>query len=169
MPTTAGDVVEILSSLAVVGVEARLGGGWGVDALVGRQTREHRDLDLAIDAEQLSAAVAVLVDLGFTVSTDWLPVRVELSDGCRHIDVHPLNYQPDGSAWQAGLQGTRFEYPPDGWARGSVGGTGVVCLNSTRQRLFHSGYPPREVDLHDLALLEEVELRARRAGPHEAP
>jgi lincosamide nucleotidyltransferase A/C/D/E len=169
MPTTAADVVEIVSGLAAAGVEARLGGGWGIDALVGRQTREHRDLDLAIDAELLPAAEAALGALGFAVSTDWLPVRVELSEGCRHIDVHPLNYRVDGSAWQAGLEGTRFEYPADAWVRGSVGGTGVVCLSATRQRLFHSGYPPRPVDLHDLALLEEVELRARRAGPHGSP
>jgi lincosamide nucleotidyltransferase A/C/D/E len=165
MPTTAADVVEIVSALSAAGVEARLSGGWGIDALVGRQTRAHRDLDLAVDAEQLSVAKEALVGLGFVVSTDWLPVRVELSQGGRHIDVHPLNYRPDGSAWQAGLEGTRFEYPADAWAPGSVGGTSVICLGSARQRLFHSGYPPREVDLHDLALLEEVELRARRAGP----
>jgi lincosamide nucleotidyltransferase A/C/D/E len=169
MPTTAADVVEIVSALAAVGVGARLGGGWGIDALVGRQTREHRDLDLAIDAEQLAAAEAALGALGFTVSTDWLPVRMELSQGGRHIDVHPLNYQPDGSAWQAGLEGTRFDYPADAWARGTVGGATVVCLSAARQRLFHSGYPPRQIDLHDLALLDEVELRARRAGPHGSP
>jgi len=169
MPTSAADVVDILSCLTRAGVEARLSGGWGVDALVGRQTREHRDVDVAVDANQLGAAQAALAVLGFVVTTDWLPVRLELSEGCRHIDLHPLHYRPDGSAWQAGLEATRFEYPSDAWTRGWVGRSKVICLTGARQRLFHSGYPPRKVDLHDLLLLDEVQLRARRADPPGSP
>jgi hypothetical protein len=33
-----------------------IGGGWGVDALVGYQTRGHHNLDLAVDADQVAAA-----------------------------------------------------------------------------------------------------------------
>ncbi|MGZ4382041.1 MAG: nucleotidyltransferase domain-containing protein, partial [Gaiellaceae bacterium] len=42
----ATDVLEVLAALGEAGVRASLEGGWGVDALVGRQTREHEDLDL---------------------------------------------------------------------------------------------------------------------------
>ena len=45
------DVVEILSDLRAAGCRVWVAGGWGVDALVGRQTRPHRDLDLAVDDE----------------------------------------------------------------------------------------------------------------------
>jgi lincosamide nucleotidyltransferase A/C/D/E len=43
--------VELLEQLAAVG-PAWVGGGWGVDALVGRQTRSHADL--AVDTERLA-------------------------------------------------------------------------------------------------------------------
>jgi lincosamide nucleotidyltransferase A/C/D/E len=52
-PTAMGidvaDVLAVLDALAHAGCRAWVGGGWGVDALVGRPTRSHRDLDLAIE------------------------------------------------------------------------------------------------------------------------
>jgi lincosamide nucleotidyltransferase A/C/D/E len=52
------------------------GGGSGVAALAGRQTREHRDLDLAVDAGDLDTACRVLGQVGYTANTDWLPARI---------------------------------------------------------------------------------------------
>jgi lincosamide nucleotidyltransferase A/C/D/E len=47
---SAPEVHAVLEALAAAGCPAWIGGGWGVDALVGYQTREHRDLDLRRDA-----------------------------------------------------------------------------------------------------------------------
>src|SRR2546422_5781430 len=44
----ASDVVEVLDRLDGAGIEASLDGGWGVDALLGEQTRPHDDLDLIV-------------------------------------------------------------------------------------------------------------------------
>ncbi|MET0695212.1 MAG: lincomycin resistance protein LmrB [Propionibacteriaceae bacterium] len=156
---TPSDVLDVLGWLACPGVSAKISGGWGVDALVGRATRDHRDLDVSVPADRLSEACTALADHGFVVTTDWLPVRVELSDSTRHVDIHPLNYRADGSAWQAGLDDTRFEYPPDAWTSGRIDGVSVTCLTVEMQRRFHSGYPPRPVDLHDLALLDTLLTR----------
>jgi lincosamide nucleotidyltransferase A/C/D/E len=165
VPTTAADVIEVLRLLSGVGAGPRLSGGWGVDALHGRQTREHRDVDLAVDAGRLDACVETLQRNGFVVATDWLPVRVELSDHIcgRHVDLHPLHFAADGSAWQAGLDGSRFDYPADAWCEGSVGGTGVRCLSARMQRAFHAGYELRDVDRHDLRLLEDASAPADQA------
>lgn len=43
------EVIEVLADLREADCRAWVAGGWGVDALVGGQTRPHRDLDLAID------------------------------------------------------------------------------------------------------------------------
>lgn len=179
MATTASDVEEILTALATVGVVGRVGGGWGIDALVGEkgrdalvgqkgrdglvagQTREHRDLDLAVPADDLDKCLSVLGGRGFVVTTDWLPVRVELSAGERHLDLHPLHVGADGSAWQAGLDDTRFHYPADAWTDGVIGTYAVVCLTAAMQRSFHSGYEPRDVDRHDLALLDQLDDLSR--------
>ena len=44
------EVLAVLDRLADEGTAAWVDGGWGVDALLERQTRDHSDLDLVIDA-----------------------------------------------------------------------------------------------------------------------
>src|ERR1700753_2590025 len=86
----AEDVIEVLDLLDRAGVRHWVGGGWGVAALAGRQTREHRDLDLAVDADGLGTCLQVLGQLGYTAETDWLPVRIELrAPGARLVEVSP--------------------------------------------------------------------------------
>ncbi len=51
-------VAEILERLAVRGIEVWVDGGWGVDALLGEQTRSHDDLDLVIVRHDCPAAEA---------------------------------------------------------------------------------------------------------------
>jgi lincosamide nucleotidyltransferase A/C/D/E len=45
---TAEDVIELYTGLDDVGVEVWIDGGWGVDALLGEQTRPHADLSSAL-------------------------------------------------------------------------------------------------------------------------
>lgn len=71
---TLAEVVRVLEALELAGCRFWLEGGWGVDALVGHQTRPHRDVDIDIDAECEQAALAALEELGYTVETDWRPI-----------------------------------------------------------------------------------------------
>ena len=48
------DVVELYRVLHQSGIAIWIDGGWAVDAVVGRQTRSHYDLDIAIEAKALS-------------------------------------------------------------------------------------------------------------------
>lgn len=156
MPTTEAEVLRVLAALTAVGASPRVAGGWGVDALAGRQTRDHRDLDVMVLADRLGSALEALRDMGYEVSTDWLPVRVEVAAGDRHVDLHPLNPSPDGGSWQAGLDGARFDYPAEVWTTGRIGGHDVSCLTAPRQRDLHGGYQHRAEDRHDLAVLDDV-------------
>ena len=45
---TEADVVEVLKWLSEGEIAVWLNGDWGVDALVGEQTRDHEDLDLIV-------------------------------------------------------------------------------------------------------------------------
>lgn len=76
--------METLSALEAAGVETVLIGGWGIDALVGRQLRPHRDLDLLADEEQLDPAVEALERIGFELwNHDPEPGPIgKLSVGC---------------------------------------------------------------------------------------
>jgi len=151
------EVLAILGAVEATGTRLWVAGGWGVDALVGRQTRAHRDLDLLVDSQRLEECLALLASRCYAVETDWLPVRVEVvAAGRGWVDVHPVRLAPDGSGVQAGLNGTRFDYPADCFAIGSLAGRGVPCLTAARQRLLHTGYETRPQDVHDLGLLTKL-------------
>jgi lincosamide nucleotidyltransferase A/C/D/E len=153
----ADDVIEVLDLLDRAGVRHWVGGGWGVAALAGRQTREHRDLDLAVDADGLGTCLQVLGQLGYTAETDWLPVRIELrAPGARWVDVHPVTFDADGHGHQPDLDGGHFDYPPTAFTTGSIGGRRVHCLSAQQQRQFRTGYEHRPQDLHDLAELDAL-------------
>ena len=63
--TTAADVLAVLDVADQVGARLWLDGGWGVDALLGEQTREHDDLDFAVTSDRLPAFEAALGARGF--------------------------------------------------------------------------------------------------------
>ena len=152
------EVLDLLVLLESVGAQPWIAGGWGVDALVERQTRVHRDLDVMVLADRLAQVLDALQDKGFVVTTDWLPVRVELDDGIQVVDVHPVHPDGSGGWWQAAPEGGRYRYPEGSIVGGLIGGRTVRCASPTLQAQVHSGYPLRPVDVHDLALLHEILL-----------
>lgn len=151
------EVGRVLQVLGLVGCRFWVEGGWGVDALVGRQTRPHRDLDLDVDAASEPEVIAALRNLGYEIETDWRPNRVELGNPDRGwVDLHPLLLAPDGSARQAALGGGFHEFPPSYFATGRLHGTVVPCLSAQAQRAFRKGYQLRPQDHHDLSVLDQL-------------
>lgn len=152
------EVLGVLNAFTAARCRFWLEGGWGVDALVGRQTRPHRDLDLDVDARDEVLALSVLADLGYTVETDWRPNRVELvAPGRGWVDVHPLEFDENGAARQAALDGGWHEFPKSYFVHGRLGSVTVPCVSATAQRHFHTGYELREADKHDLAQLDSLD------------
>lgn len=155
---TAAAVSAILSVLRRAGVEVWVGGGWGVDALLGAQTRPHRDLDLMHRREQEPAVIAALAEAGYVETLDGRPVRFVVADRYGHeIDLHPLAFLPDGSARQASsAPGADFEYPAACFVTGTIQGSAVPCLSARQQVYFHQGYEPTDRDRHDMARLRHA-------------
>ena len=166
-------VLAVLDRLAAAGVRCWVDGGWGVDALLGRRTRDHGDLDLALLADDLELAQAVLHEQGFRVLRDWSPTALAMRDDLGHeVDLHPLEPAADGGGDQVLLDGvTRYHYLPP--VTGRIAGRPVACCPLETQLTSHLGYEPRQQDRHDLAVLAErfgVALpapygRTGRAGP----
>jgi lincosamide nucleotidyltransferase A/C/D/E len=152
------EVLAVVRVIRAVGCRFWLEGGWGVDALVGRQTRPHRDLDIEVDGAFEDEVLTALHDMGYAIETDWRPNRVELAaPGRGWVDVHPVVIDDEGNARQAALEGGWHEFPRSFFTSGRLGGVPVPCVSITAQRLFHSGYELRDVDLHDLAVLDELQ------------
>ncbi|MBE1497367.1 lincosamide nucleotidyltransferase A/C/D/E [Amycolatopsis lexingtonensis] len=90
----ARTVLRVLEAVAPNAVW--LAGGWGIDALLGRQTREHGDLDLLHRAKQEPAVLRALEALGYRET----------------LDLHPLLFAEDGTATQkADTEGATFPTP----------------------------------------------------------
>ncbi|MDN5929633.1 MAG: hypothetical protein L0I24_00960 [Pseudonocardia sp.] len=151
------EVFRVLDALHEIAVQFWVEGGWGVDALVGQQTRPHRDLDVDFDAGHEAQVVEALGRLGYEVETDWRPNRVELArPGRGWVDLHPLLLSPDGSARQAALGNGFHEFPTSYFTSGSLDGHQVPCVSIEAQWAFHDGYDLRPHDLHDLEVLRSL-------------
>ena len=153
---TAAEVVQIVAWLDANGVVYQVNGGWGVDALVGRQTRPHQDLDVFIDEGAEADFMAWLTSRGYRVTEDWRPVRVQLSSPLGQVDVHAMRLDSAGNGVQHGLDGEEYLHPAEQRVTGLIDGQAVVVASAERARELRGGYPPRAVDLHDLALLDEL-------------
>lgn len=149
------EVFRVVDALDQAGVPSWLEGGWGVDALVGYQTRSHRDVDVDIDAVHEALALAVLRDLGYEIETDWRPNRVELAGADRSwVDLHPLLFDANGNARQPDLDGGFYDFPKSYFVTGRLAGRALGCFSLLAQRHFHAGYELRPIDVHDLAQLD---------------
>jgi lincosamide nucleotidyltransferase A/C/D/E len=144
------EVHRLLEALAAAGVRAHVSGGWGVDALLGRQTRAHTDLDIVVHADA-EGVDAVLNRLGYRVVPD-LDRRLEhplmgdrtmLRDGRGHeVDVHRV--APED--WQK-LEARQA------FVAGAIGGRAVSCISCEMQEETHRGYGLSAKHHRDLAQL----------------
>jgi lincosamide nucleotidyltransferase A/C/D/E len=153
-PTT---VISILDSLDGAGLDAWVDGGWGVDALLGRQTRAHEDLDLVVALDRCARIQAVLGSRGFTLAEDHLPVRFVLTHPeLGHVDFHTVTFDSAGGGLQPQPDGRTFRYPPDGFVSGMIAGRPVRCISAEVQVRCHLGYEPKEKDVHDVLALHRA-------------
>jgi lincosamide nucleotidyltransferase A/C/D/E len=148
---TAERVLELLDVLRSAGVRATLDGGWGVDALLGHQTRPHADLDLVASLADVPRIRTALERLGFSLHEDHLPVRFVLrgADG-EQLDFHTVTFDERGGGVQPQPGGGAFRYPPEGFVEGLVAETAVPCVSAEVQLLCHRGYEPTPKDAHDV-------------------
>ena len=168
----AGQARELLAALTTRGVTASVGGGWAVDALVGRQTREHHDLDLWLPAADLDGLFACLSELGLDRIHPWpsaRPWNFVLQDGrSRRVDLHLYESLGDGQLHYGSVVAP-FRFTVDDLSgAGDIDGSAVTCELPTFALANRTGYPPRDVDRHDVALLcERFGLEA--PGEYRAP
>jgi len=153
------DVVWILDCLERAGIPIWLDGGWGVDALLGEQTRPHSDLDGVVELARADEVVTRLEPLGFHLALDERPTRFVLADSeGRRIDFHPIAFDAKGNGRQigAGPNGGDAIYPAAGLSgEGSVAGRRVACLTPELLLSHHTGYEPQEKDRHNVRVLCE--------------
>jgi len=149
-------IIRLCRSFENADLSYWIDGGWGVDALLGRQTRPHSDLDLAVRRSDLKLFQQVLEEHGFRRADragdpDWNWVLVHPCG--ESVDLHGFVFDQHGN----GILGDPKDnamYPVGALAGvGSLGNTTVNCIAAPFVLSFRSGFTPREVDHHDVSML----------------
>ena len=155
--TTKEDLMTIINLLENANIKYWIDGGWGVDILAGKQTRNHRDIDVDFDAQHTEELLKILLKYGYEVDTDWKPVRIELySEKYGYLDIHPFILNEDGTSKQADLEGGFYEFEKDFFSNAIFEGKTIPCISLKGQKIFHSGYELRDKDKQDIAVLESI-------------
>ncbi len=147
----AHEVVELIQFLKYHDIEIIIDGGWGVDALLGKQTRPHADLDIALPHKDVSRLRELLKARSYyeIVSTDTRECNFVLADDKDHeIDVHSYTFDDQGTL----IFGVA--YPVESLTgRGYINNCPVKCITPEWMVKFHTGYELDENDYLDVAAL----------------
>jgi lincosamide nucleotidyltransferase A/C/D/E len=153
---TSADVIDLYAALQNHGVKIWVDGGWGVDALLGEQTRSHGDLDIAIEQKDVAKLREFLEDRGYReikveIARPWNFVLGDASG--REMDVHVIVLTEKGD----GLYGPAEKgemYPAAALTgTGTIGVQTVRCISPEWAIQFHSGYELKEKDFRDVSAL----------------
>jgi len=150
---TADDAVKIIKLLEENGIEVYVDGGWGVDALLGRQTRKHDDLDIALPHKYVPKLRKLLEARGYkdVPRADTRDCNFVLGDDeGRLVDVHSYSFDENGK----NVFGIAYE-PHHLTGSGAINGYPVKGIPPNVMVAFHTGYEAGENDYHDVKALCE--------------
>lgn len=158
------DAVVLCELLTERGIRFWVMGGWGVDALLQRETRPHKDLDVLVALADLPTLWSLLDEHGFTLRYTWeenrwvdgeaerWPTAFVAADAQdRQLDVHVVDIGPNGAIIQ--LYDNPWPFPDSITGRGNIAGVAVTCVSRETQLAMHTGYTLPAGQLRDLELL----------------
>jgi lincosamide nucleotidyltransferase A/C/D/E len=164
------DVVEVLSALDAGGIEYWVDGGWGIDALMGEQTRPHRDLDLGIRIDDVAKVEAALPQFHRESEEEWPRFLLLADDGDRIVDLLLVDVSASGQFRQRLAEGGELYIDArDTCARGSIGGRSVRCASLALQRLRHQHPDASGQGRFDIEVVERMRSRYAPASLIDPP
>ncbi len=170
MPTfTAEDAASLYQFLLENGIQAWVVGGWGIDALVREQTRQHKDLDINVLLDDVVRMRLLLEQRGYTLAYLWeedclavdahgneTPTAFVLRDPQgREIDIHALRLDEQGNGIPAWINEDRFYEKSDLAGEGIIVEVSVRCISARMQVASHTGYELPDYQALDLERLRE--------------
>jgi lincosamide nucleotidyltransferase A/C/D/E len=149
----AQNVIEIVQLFEENAIEVHIDGGWGVDALLGEQTRTHADLDVAVQHRDVAQIRVLIGARGYRdrLREDTRDCNFVLADHQGHqIDVHSYAFDSMGNHVYG------IEYPYDSLSGyGTVNQYPVRCISPEWMVKFHTGYAFDENDYRNVKALCE--------------
>ena len=123
---TSQDVVDLYSQLENIGIKIWIDGGWSVDALLGKQLRPHKDLDIAMQWKDVPRLREFLGAKGYKQIKEDSKWNFVLGDATgREIDVHAFVYDDKGNVVEG------IMYPAASLTgNGTINGQTVRCISA---------------------------------------
>jgi lincosamide nucleotidyltransferase A/C/D/E len=151
---TAETVLVLCDTFEKLGVEVWLDGGWGVDALLEIQSRDHADLDIVIDGKDVARLRDHLERNGCKEIKLEIarPHNFVLADQFgSEIDIHVIERDERGD----GIYGPPANgemYPSASLTGiGSINAHHVKCISPEWTVRFHTGYKLKDKDYGDVS------------------
>lgn len=155
-------VVDFIEACEKEDIKIWFLGGWGVDALLRKQTRAHSDVDIVILKKDVETLRKVLEDKGFNDvkrgdTSAWNFVLG--NDQCQMVDFHVIELDEDGNGLY-GQKENKYVFTKEALSgKGIIASKKVSCISPEWIVKQHMGYEPRESDVHDvLAICEKFKI-----------
>ncbi len=154
---TSRDVTEFYRQMDLLGIEIWIDGGWGVDALLGKQTRTHVDLDIVLHMKDRGSVLEFLRKRSFREipREDSRPWNFVMGNGDgKEVDFHVIVLDDEGNGLYGPPEAGEGMYPADALqGRGTVDGLPVRCISPEFQIRSHTGYEFDETNVKDVTAL----------------
>ena len=163
-------IKAVVNALDAADISAWLFGGWGLDARIGRITREHGDVEFWVERTDAGRSKAVLTGAGATALATQPPEEAcEFTwDGVDFSTAY-FDRQPDGSSIQLLGRWSDWLFPPGslGDEPGTLNGmpvlamsvAGMLAMKDQYPRL-RNGRPWRQKDIDDMVVLRRLAAEA---------
>lgn len=92
------------------GIQTWVVGGWGVDALYGKQTRSHKDLDLIIHVDHILKACQTIEEAGYSTKDLFTENRPDIDSYGNIIDTAFILF----NAQKSGVDVQAIRFDPSG-------------------------------------------------------
>ena len=153
---TSADVLDLYTTLESFGVEIWIDGGWGVDALLGEQSRPHQDLDITIQQKDVPKLRQLLSarhykEIKLEIARAWNFVLRD--ENGREIDVHVIVFDDQGNGIYGPAENGEMYPAASLTGTGLIEGRTVRCISPEWAVKFHSGYELKDKDFRDVPAL----------------
>ena len=149
------DVKQILQFAIDAEIKVFLDGGWGVDALLGYQSRAHNDIDIFVEKNDYQNFIEIMKANGFyEIKMEYTTLNHTVWEDLKNriIDLHCFEYTVEGEILYDGDC-----FPVETFSgKGRIEEIEVSCIEPYSQVMFHLGYEFDENDAHDVKLLCET-------------
>jgi hypothetical protein len=170
MTTQLRIIKAVVNTLDAAGISAWLFGGWGLDARIGRITREHGDVEFWVERTDAGRSKAVLAGAGATALATQPPEEsCEFTWDGADFSTAYFDRGPDGSSIRLLGRWSDWLFPPgsfgdepatlDGAPVLAMSVAGMLAMKEQYPRL-RNGRPWRQKDIDDMVVLRRLAAEA---------